>query len=165
MLKIRIILMSALFLLLVGVDMNVRASIDSAELVQESTDKEQSDKGPQQQESEETISHLDFFSAFSLVNTQLQWRDFNIGLIDEITEVESSVNRKELSLEEVKTLPFELRKKVVPSSPITNSGHTVVPVSTYRTISGKAHFICYQNKQRSSTIAYILNCGTYPLIC
>lgn len=165
MLKIRIIFLSILFFLLVGVNMNVRAGIDSDELLQKSTDKEQSDKESQQQEPKETISRLDFFSAFSLVNVQLQWRDYHIGLNDEVTDVDSSTNPKELFLNKIETLPLELEGQIVPTSPIINTSDAIVPISTYRTLDGTSDFICSQNKQSASTIAYIQNCGTYPLSC
>ena len=153
--------MSILLLLLVGVNMNVRASVASGELVQKSTDKEQSDK-ESQQEPKETITELDFFGAFSLVNIQLQWRDLHGGLNDEVTDVESE-NPKELTLEEVETLSLEVKERFVPVSPIINNGEAVIPVSAYPTVCDNTHSICSENKQSARTIAYILNCGTYPL--
>ncbi|PHR30403.1 MAG: hypothetical protein COA38_10140 [Fluviicola sp.] len=163
MFKIRIISLSILLLLLVGVDMNVRAGIDSSDSIQRETDKEQSDKEPQQRESDVTISQLDFFGAFSLVNTQLQWRDYHIALNDEGADVELSTNPKELFLNKIDILPLELEGQIVPTSPIINTGDAIILVSTYRTLDGTSDFICSQNKQSASTIAYIQNCGTYPL--
>ncbi len=163
MLKIRIISLSILFLLLVGVNMHAIAGSDSQGLVQKATEK--SDKESQEQEPKETITKLDFFGAFSLVNTQLQWRDFPIGLNDENTDAASSVNPKELPFEEIGTFPIEDNEQIAPTSTIINTGFDLVLVSSYRTLNGSTHFIYSQNKQRSSTIAYILNCGTYPLSC
>ncbi len=165
MLKIRIISLSIL-LLLVGVNMHAIAGSDSEALVQKATDKEKSDKESQEREPEETITKLDFFGAFSLVNTQLQWRDFPIGLNDdEATDAVSSVNPKELPFEEIGTFSIEDNEQIAPTSTIITPRVDVVPVSSYRTLNGTTHFIYSQNTQRSSTIAYILNCGTYPLSC
>lgn len=163
MFKIRVISLSILLLLLVGVDMNVRAGIDSSDSIQREIDKEQSDEEPQQRESDVTISQLDFFGAFSLVNTQLQWRDYHIALNDEESDVELSTNPKELFLNKIEILPLELEGQIVPTSPIINTGDAIILVSTYRTLDGTSDFICSQNKQSASTIAYIQNCGTYPL--
>jgi hypothetical protein len=164
MFKTRIISMSILLLLLVGVTVNVRAGVDSEALEQKTTDQGQSDK-ESEQEPLETISQLDFFGAFSLLNIQLHWRDLHIGLNDDIKDAESALNQTELSLEEVETLFIEDNEQIAPPSPIITTAISVVPLSTYRTIGGTTDFICSQNTQRASTIAFILNCGTYPKSC
>ncbi len=164
MLKVRIILISVL-LLLFGVNSNVRANVDSNKSIQKAKDKGESEKESQEREHKETITELDFFGAFSLVNVQLQWRDLHIGLIDEAKCSKSKINRKQLPLEEVKTLPLEINEQVAPSSPIVHTGGNVIPIFTYRAVDGTTHFIYHQTKQHTSIIAYILNCGTYPLSC
>lgn len=164
MLRIKHILASVLFFLLVGMNTNVRASVDTKELIEESTQKGQSEN-ESQNESEEQITHLDFFGAFSLVNVQLQWRDYYAELDDEVSDSESSDNQKELYLEKVESLSSNDEDQAVSASPIIGSAIAVIPVSTFRTIDGVAHFTCLQNKQSANTIAYILNCGTYPKSC
>ncbi len=164
MLKNRIILLFTFLLLLVGVNVDAIAGVDSTDLVQNETDKEQPGNGPQH-ESEESITELDFFGAFSLVNIQLQWRDLDIGLNAEEAEAESSVNQLELPLIEVEKLSTDNQDQITPLSSLINNEITVIPVCTYRTITESVDFICSHNKQVTSTIAYILNCGTYPLSC
>jgi hypothetical protein len=149
--------------LLVGANMTVRASVNSDEQPLKSTDKDQSEKESQEQESDKTISQLDFFGAFSLVNIQLQWRDIYSGASDDMDDEESSENKKELSLEEA--LSLEVNEQIIPNSLTATTATSIIPVSTYRTIDGKVHFTCSQNKQVTNTIAYILNCGTYPKSC
>ena len=156
--------MSILLLLLVGVTMNVRAVTDSDALI-ETTDKDQSSKDSQQDEPQETITHLDFFSAFSLVNIQLHWRDIHTGLKDDVKDAEANENQNELALEEAEIFSMWDKAQTVPVSPIITTKIDVVPISTYRTISGATHFIYSQTTQRASTIAFILNCGTYPKSC
>lgn len=164
MLKNRIIFIFTFLLLLVGVNINAIAGVDVDEVILNETDKEQSGDESQEHEPEETITELDFFGAFSLVNVQLQWRDLHISLNDEAANSESSVNKTELSLEEVENVSSGDQDQITPSS-IINNGVVPLPVSTYRTIDGKVRFKCDQNKQNVSTIAYILNCGTYPQSC
>lgn len=163
--NIRILLMSAFFLLLVGVNSNVRAAVNAGKLVQNGTDEDQSEKDSQDHEPKETITELDFFGAFSLVNVQLQWRDFHSGLKDELTDSKRLANKKDLSSEEVKTLNLELDEQVVAASPVIITSLAVVPVSAYRTIDGTTNFKCSQNKQHARTIAYILSCATHPTSC
>ena len=156
--------MSVLFLLFVGMNKNVRAAINSAKVIQKSTDKDQSEKESQEHEPEESIDQLDFFGAFSLVNVQLQWRDLESGLSDEEAEAESSINQKELYLEHLEQTSSD-EVQVVSNSLAIITGNDVLPIGVFRTIDGKTHFLCNQNKQSESTIAYILNCGTYPKSC
>ena len=165
MLKLRIILMSALILLVVGLDMNVRAALDSKKLVQKTADKDESEKESDHHNSKETISSIDFFGAFSLVNVQLQWRDLHIVLKDELGNSTASVNPTGLSIEEVETLTLEVADQSVPTSPVITNSLSVFPIGTYRDIDGTTHFSCYHNKQTLSTITYILNCATHPTSC
>lgn len=162
MLKLRIILTSALILLLVGLDMNVRAAVDSKKVNSKSTEKDDSEKDSNDHEPKETITDLDFFGAFSLVNIQLQWRDLSSVLNNEATAAESSINPIALSLQEVENLALDVQGKTLPVSASTNSALEVIPSRTFRSIDGNTHFIHIQNKQSTSTIAYIQNCSTLP---
>lgn len=159
MLKLRFILTSALILLLVGLDMNVRAAVDSKKVTSTADD---SKKESKKQESQEIITDLDFFGAFSLVNIQLQWRDLSSVLNNESTDAESSINPIALSLEEVEKLVLGENGQIVPVSPIINKSLAVIPTRTFRSIDGKTHFIYTQTKQCMRTIAYIQNCSTLP---
>jgi hypothetical protein len=161
MLRIRFILMSMFLFLLVGANMNVRASVNSDKQLLKSTDKDESENESQEHKSDKSISQLDFFGAFSLVNMQLQWRDLHSGLNDGIDDEESSENKEEISLEE-EVLSLEMNEQIIPTSLTATTATSTIPVSTYRTIDGKVYFTSFQNKQVTSTIAYILNCGTYP---
>lgn len=166
MLKTRIISMSILFLLIFGVTLNVHASDDSKLNDSKSTEKEHSDSDDDsEQEPQETISQLDFFGAFSLVNIQLHWRDLYIGINDDVTDKASDVTEKERVLEEVETLTLEVNEQIAPVSSIITTINNTIPIPAYRSIDGTTNFYCGQNTQRASTIAYIYYCGTHPLSC
>ena len=162
MLKLRIILTSALILLLVGLDMNVRAAVDSKKVNSKSTEKDESKKKSNEHEPKEIITDLDFFGAFSLVNIQLQWRDLSSVLNNEATDAESSINPIGLSLQELENLALDVQGKTLPASASINSALEVIPTRTFRSIDGNSHFIHIQNKQCINTIAYIQNCSTLP---
>lgn len=162
MLKLRIILTSALILLLVGLDMNVRAAVDAKKVNSKSTQKKDSEKDSKEQEPQEIITHLDFFSAFSLVNVQLQWRDLSSVLNNESTDAESTINSNALSLLAVVDLTLEGKSQLASSPSIVKSNLEVIPTSIFRVINGKTHVIYSRSAQIKRTIAYIQNCATYP---
>ena len=167
MLKLRIILTSAIILLLVGMDMNVRAAIDTKKASSKSTEKEDSekksdDKESNDKESKEKITKLDFFGAFSLVNIQLQWRDLSSVLNNESTDANASPDPIKRSLQELQKLSSDGKNKLVSPSPNLNAFCGVIPVGIFQPIDGKPHFTCSQNKQIRLTIAYIQHCSVYP---
>lgn len=165
MMKIRSILMSFLLLLLVGVDMNVRAANDSNKSIQKASDEENSEKESQDREPKETISKLDFFGAFSLVNIQLQWRDLHIGSSQEATTAKSSLGQKlQLKVEE-KNLSVVAKKNVVQSTSIFTENIELLPGGIYCTIIGSTYVKAINNAQQIRMIAYIYHCGTYPESC
>ena len=155
-----------LLLLLVGVGMNVRAGVAAPNGAQETTEKEQeSDRESQQQESKLVLTELNFFDAFSLVNIQLQWRDLHLEADGGVTDLESLLNADDHSSEEIELLSLDRENTALPISSPVKSNYAVVlvgecPISKYTT-----HFIHTPNKQNASTIAFILNCGTYPSSC
>lgn len=162
MLKFRIIYISFLFLLLAGMNSSVRASVNVAEELQTADTKSKGDA--QDHESEEIITHLDFFSAFSLVNVQLQWRDLHIGLNDEVTNAESSANQKERSIENVEWLSLDEDTHVV-STPVVIPNELLFAQVSLFSKDEKLPSILTESKQRKQTINYIQNSGTYPTRC
>lgn len=164
MLKLRYIFASFIFILLVGVNSNARASVTTNKLIENSTDENQSENQSPEQEPTEIITDLDFFGAFSLVNVQLQWRDLCVDLSKEESDSDSSLDPKELYVDGVEFFSFSANDEIISTPAIIKTG-SVVPVCTYRTLNGKVNFISAQRKQSVRTIAYILNCGTYPKSC
>ncbi len=165
MLKSRVIFMSFLFFLLVGMNSNARASVAESELLENSTDENQSDKESKDQESGEIITHLDFFGAFSLVNIQLQWRDLYVDLNKEESGSDSSFDPNEIFVDGVEYFSLTTSDEFQSASAILNIGISLLPVTTYRSVDGKMNTTPVQSEQSIRTIAYILNCGTYPKSC
>lgn len=159
MLKLRVILFSTIALLLVGLDMNVRAADISRKVVSKSTEKDDSEKESKDKEPQEIITHLDFFGAFSLFNVQLHWRDLSSAVNNESEEAKSSIDPSVFSLREVKRLLSGGNDQLVSAFPIITKSGEVIPAHIFRAIDGKTHFIYAQNKQSRSTIAYIQNCS------
>ena len=162
MLKLRIILTSALILLLVGLDMNVRAAVDSKKADAKSSEKDDSEKESEEKQSQEVITNLDFFGAFSLVNIQLQWRDLSSMLNNESTDAKFSSDPIKRSLQELQKRSLDGKGKILVPAHSFYTGSGVIPTSIFQPIDGKTHFIYTQNKQIKSTIAYIQNCSVYP---
>ena len=165
MLKSRIIFMSFLFLLLAGMNSNARASVAANEKIENSTDENQSNKESKEHESGEIITHLDFFGAFSLVNIQLQWRDLYVDLSEEESDSDSSFDPNEIFVERADFFSLTTSDEFQSATTILNIGMSLVPVTTYRSVDGKVNDTPVQSEQNTRTIAYILNCGTYPKSC
>ncbi len=163
MLKLRIILISAFVLLLVGLDMNVRAAVSSKKIHSKSTEKDDSKKESNEQEPREIITHLDFFGAFSLVNVQLQWRDLNSILNTESKAAKSSFDPDARSFRGFKKFSLDGNGQI--AATVSSTRQEVIPVRIFRVIDGNTHFIYTQNKQSRSTIAYIQNCSIDPYQC
>lgn len=162
MLKLRIILTSAIILLLVGMDMNVRAAIDSKKADSKSTEKGDSKKKSGEKQPQEVITNLDFFGAFSLVNIQLQWRDLSSMLNNESTDAEFSLDPIKRSLQELEKLSLDGNGKVLAPAFGIHANCSVIPTRIFRPIDGKTHFIDTENKQVKNTIAFIQHCSIYP---
>ena len=165
MLKIRTILTSMLLLLLVGVGINVRAAVAASNGVQKTTDQgQESDKESENKETKLVLTELDFFDAFSLVNIQLQWRDLHLEADQELTELESA-ETNEHSSEKIELVSLDRENTLLPVSLPIKSNYAIVLAGECPITKCETHFIHHLNLQKASTIAYILNCGTYPSSC
>ncbi len=168
MLKITSILSSLIFLLFVGTGSYARTFAKQNQ--QEKTEAKEKQEKDQDSSNEgdvdgkpiETVVQLDVFQAISLVNAQLRWKDYHSenprlsrsGLFSkkQIVEVRQSEETTEL---------FDIQSVAIALPGIENNfAFTVwseckdeVNVSTQRNL-----------KEHESTIAFMLNCGTYPLI-
>jgi hypothetical protein len=158
MLRIKYIFTSILFFLLVGINANARAAADSKELIEKSTQKDNSGD-ESQHEPEEQITQLDFFGAFSLVNVQLQWRDLSADLNEEESDSDELWNSKEVFVDAVE-LFTDAGSNALPSPVVISTTNFFVPFSVSR-VNNKVDLNFNPSEQNAQTIAYIQNCGTY----
>lgn len=156
--------MSILLLFLAAVNLPVRAGIDVKKSNKKTEGKGQSEKDQQQDESKESITELDFFSAFSLVNIQLQWRDLHVGQQNDLNDLESTSQSKGLSFDEVSNWNWEDEAQHAPSNAFVPAEDALFIWITQHNALTRSSLFCSQNNQLVSTIAYIQNCGTYPQI-
>jgi len=162
MLKFRIIFSSFLFLLLVGMNSNARASVKGTDAVENSADNQQSKKDSKEQSSGEIITDLDFFGAFSLVNVQLQWRDLVADLNEEDADSNPSFDPNEIFVEESQFfLPSVEKERHANHVAIVEEAIQFRLVAVHK-VQHDVRFASISNEQQELTIAYIQNCGTYP---
>ncbi|MDG1332554.1 MAG: hypothetical protein P8P74_09505 [Crocinitomicaceae bacterium] len=157
--------MSFLFLLLVGMNSNARASVAVNDAIENSTDDDQSNEEAPEHEPGEMITNLDFFGAFSLVNVQLQWRDLFVDLTEDESDSDSAIDPNELFVDGIDFFSLTTSDEFQSAAAIVNIGITLIPETTYRSVDGKVNADPILSEQSMRTIAYILNCGTYPKSC
>lgn len=164
MLRFVAISLSLLFLLLFGAGNSAKASSGMSVLAKKLADKEgknQSGETGELPKSQEKATGIDFFGAFSLVNVQLQWRDLHADLNDESTEVESLTKGLNVSQNEVETSLKDV--DVMIATEVVSSIRVDFPSA----LAANQSLVDSQNRNQQTirTIAYILNCGTYPHVC
>lgn len=117
-----------------------------------------SDKGDFDDEPKEAINRLDLFHAFSLVNAQLRWKEFyiekNVKSIRDLAKTQHIEQENSKDLSALVDVQIQAVQFPAPKSGLLISleAHLETNVSAFpRSL-----------KNQASTIAYILNCGTYP---
>lgn len=144
---------------------NARASVAANELIENSSGDDESNNESKEHDSGEIITDLDFFGAFSLVNIQLQWKDFFIDLNEEESDSDSSSNPKELFVNDVDVMSSATNDESLPTPSVLAKEIDLLSLTAYRSVDDLRKPISIQRKQGIQTIAYILNCGTYPKSC
>jgi hypothetical protein len=138
------------------VDQDQQKSV-SAKGNQEKKEKS-SDKGDFDDEPKETINRLDLFHAFSLVNAQLRWKEFyiekNVKSIHDLAKTQNIEQQNSDDLLELFDSPIQIAALPTPNPSLFISTEDFQETH----VSDFPRCLNYH----ASTIAYILNCGTYP---
>ncbi|MCR9173128.1 MAG: hypothetical protein NXI10_11575 [bacterium] len=162
MLKVTSIISSLIFLLFVGSGSYARTFTEQASTQKSSTEEKQEkskDSSDENGEPNETAVQLDVFQAISLVNAQLRWKDYHAENYRNSRTLLSSkkLDVKELQSDESVEL-FDLfgNAALLPAAEnqliqVLWSSTSVVKATSQRSL-----------KTQENTIAFILNCGTYP---
>lgn len=174
MLKITSIVSSLIFLLFVGSGSYARtfAKQDQQQKTDasaEATVKEEA-KGKQDKEEEsseenevdgkpfETVVQLDVFQAISLVNAQLRWKDYHAENSRQARSFFSKKQNLEVGQSEDVTEFFNLQSVALGLPEIEQT----FIFSIWPTMAAPISDIEGSRNAQDLTIAFILNCGTYP---
>lgn len=161
MLKITSIL-SSLFFLLFAVSGSYARTIAKPAQQQEASKKDKQEKNNDSEEDDKPVEsavQLDVFQAISLVNSQLRWKDFHAEnarssrLLFSSKKLKSEVRTSDASVE-----MFDVQSAAVVLPTISSDWIVAVWLDETITTSTFQRSLTIQE----NTIAFILNCGTYP---
>lgn len=164
MLKITSIISSVIFLLFVGTGSYARTLVkvqhqeERAETNEKKDAKNGTDEGELDDEPSEQVYKLNVLDAFSLVNAQLRWKEFQSER--SFGAFRFAPKRHEAAVTSLQTKTEALDLSIDGFLPIKETNCTSLEVvDAVELRSTKA---ILTTSYRVKTIAYILNCGTYP---
>jgi len=151
------------FFLLIGMGSYARTLVKQTQQKTSSPEENQENEDSSESENQadgpkEEVYQLNLYQAFSLANVQLKWKDFHYEKSAKsfrILPVEKKVAQSQIQKDDTDIfgqLTLALPGAGIGAFVLTET--TVERVFTTQPSQGKYH---------SKTIAYILNCGTYPL--
>jgi hypothetical protein len=159
MLKITSIVSSIIFLLFLATGSYARTHAKASQQ-QEASKVNEKDKSKDENEKPvESAVQLDVFKAISLVNSQLRWKDYHAEKSQSSRLLFSSKKlktEKEQSFEHSEKIDGHWAPAVIP---YTNSKWII---TIWSVDADAASFVERNLSIQESTIAFILNCGTYP---